>query len=417
MSAAHLAEPSSRVQDTVAACERTNDASSYDEALKSIRDLQLAVEKPGDFAARIRFQAFQNIAILVLAEMGVLQVISGKARAQLLRKNWLPRLDTMLHSSVWIFRCREKLWADDPSTEQLMRLITASGMCEEVGMSTYRSNQMLEVLADPGQIAGQKFMLDVQFRTGSRITDYLRAAQLDRCKTSNQSACQFAFNGKTFWQLLEESPERKANFDLYMKAARRGGQVQLWHQRYPPAAKLRDETLKKAPPALLMVDVGGGVGGQVGAFRKQYPDLPGRCVLQDLPETIKNNTSPLENVELMAYDFFTPQPLKGARIYLFRSVCHDWDDAHTRQLLSNTVAEMDPAYSRLLIDEWVLPDVGVDLKAANMDVNMLLLFNGMERTESQWVELLGDVGLEIVRIWRTEGAVESVIETRVKRQM
>ena len=69
----------------------------------------------------------------------------------------------------------------------------------------------------------------------------------------------------------------------------------------------------------------------------------------------------------MAYDFFTPQPIKGARIYLFRSVCHDWDDEKSIELLRNTVDAMDPSYSRLLIDEWVLPDEGVSQKSASMD--------------------------------------------------
>ena len=162
------------------------------------------------------------------------------------------------------------------------------------------------------------------------------------------------------------------------------------------------------------VDVGGGVGGQVGALRKQYPDLPGLFVLQDLPDTIKNNPAPPKGVNCMAYDFFTPQPVKGARIYLFRSVCHDWDDEKSVELLRNTVAAMDPSYSRLLIDEWVLPDMGVSQKSASMDCNMMLLFNASERTKMQWETLLDAAGLEIVDIFSTPGAAESVIETKCK---
>ena len=53
----------------------------------------------------------------------------------------------------------------------------------------------------------------------------------------------------------------------------------------------------------------------------------------------------------MEYDFFTPQPIKGARIYLFRSVCHDWDDEKSIVLLRRIVAALDSSYSRL-------PDLG-----------------------------------------------------------
>lgn len=191
-----------------------------------------------------------------------------------------------------------------------MRLMTAIGVCEEKGEYTYQSNKMTEVLAVPGQIAGMRYMTETLFPIGSKIREYMNEAEAKNGLPQSLPACKFAF-GKTFWQLLDDEAGRRASFNEYMKAARRGGQVQLWHERYPPAAKLKDEKLRDDSDALLMVDVGGGVGGQVGAFRQQYADLPGRCVLQDLPDTIKNNASPPANVELMAYDFFTPQPLKG----------------------------------------------------------------------------------------------------------
>lgn len=61
--------------------------------------------------------------------------------------------------------------------------------------------------------------------------------------------------------------------------------------------------------------VGGSMGHQCVAVRRKYPDLVGRVVLQDLPETIeKVKVSPLpgfEGTEIMAHDFFTPQPLRG----------------------------------------------------------------------------------------------------------
>ena len=66
---------------------------------------------------------------------------------------------------------------------------------------------------------------------------------------------------------------------------------------------------------LVFVDVGGSMGHQCVAVRQKYPDLIGRVVLQDLPETIeKVKASPLpgfEGIEVFAHDFFKPQPLQG----------------------------------------------------------------------------------------------------------
>lgn len=66
----------------------------------------------------------------------------------------------------------------------------------------------------------------------------------------------------------------------------------------------------------------------------------------------------------------------------------------------------------MLIFEWILPDVGAPLYPSLLDINMLSLFSGMERTETQWRALLDSVGLDIVKVWSigkdTEGLIEAV---------
>ena len=103
----------------------------------------------------------------------------------------------------------------------------------------------------------------------------------------------------------------------------------------------------------------------------------------------------------------------GARAYFFKAVCHDFDDADCQRLLGNTVAAMGPQ-SSLLIDEWVLPDVGAPLAGASEDMFMMMLLSGMERSESQWRKLLESAGLEIKKVWRTDGVSEAVIEATKK---
>ena len=100
----------------------------------------------------------------------------------------------------------------------------------------------------------------------------------------------------------------------------------------------------------------------------------------------------------------------GARAYYFRSICHDWPNAICRKILSNTVAAMEPGYSKILINDWVVPDTGSPLIPALLDIQIMAVLPGMERTQTQWKELLESVGLEIVKIHTIGKEVEGLIE-------
>lgn len=100
---------------------------------------------------------------------------------------------------------------------------------------------------------------------------------------------------------------------------------------------------------------------------------------------------------------------------MFRAICHDWPDEDCLKFLGNTVKAMKPGYSRLLINEQVLPNVGAELHPAMLDMAMLTFFNAMERPERQWRTLLGSLGVEVLKIWRIErGGSEAVIECILK---
>ena len=60
-----------------------------------------------------------------------------------------------------------------------------------------------------------------------------------------------------------------------------------------------------------IVDVGGGMGHDLAELRKKQPTVPGRFILQDLPQVIEQISEPIEGIEVMAHDFYTEQPVKG----------------------------------------------------------------------------------------------------------
>lgn len=71
---------------------------------------------------------------------------------------------------------------------------------------------------------------------------------------------------------------------------------------------------------------------------------------------------------------------------------------------------MTTRYSKLLINDIVMPNQGASRFATQCDINVMALLAAMERSEKQWHALLASVGLEITKIWTAEGGSESVIE-------
>lgn len=86
------------------------------------------------------------------------------------------------------------------------------------------------------------------------------------------------------------------------------------------------------------------------------------------------------------------------------SVLHNWDDESSIQILKNTASAMTPGYSKLYLNEWILPDVGCSLLEASVDIQMMMNNAGMERTQSQWRELLQRAGFQHVKFWLSPGA-------------
>jgi len=74
---------------------------------------------------------------------------------------------------------------------------------------------------------------------------------------------------------------------------------------------------------------------------------------------------------------------------------------------------MKPGYSRLLINETVLPETGCSAFEAAGDMNMMVILGGMKRTQSQWKQIVESIsGLEIVKTWMSddENCLDGVIE-------
>lgn len=71
---------------------------------------------------------------------------------------------------------------------------------------------------------------------------------------------------------------------------------------------------------------------------------------------------------------------------------------------------MRPGYSRIIIVDFVLPDTNAPRMQSAMDIQMMSIGAGVERSKSQWIELLGAAGLKVTGIWNVSPSMESIIE-------
>uniref|UniRef100_A0A093VUY4 Demethylsterigmatocystin 6-O-methyltransferase n=2 Tax=Talaromyces marneffei PM1 TaxID=1077442 RepID=A0A093VUY4_TALMA len=186
----------------------------------------------------------------------------------------------------------------------------------------------------------------------------------------------------------------------------------IWmdHGFYPVQERLAAGLDISAP---LLVDVGGSTGHDLQEFRRKHPEVQGKFVLQDLPEVIeKAKLLVSTEIEAMEHDFFKEQPIKGARAYYMHSILHDWPDNKCKEILTNLAQAMKPGYSKVLINENVIPDMNADWQTTSLDFIMMTLFASQERTARQWQALVESAGLKIVNIITAEKGVESLIDIR-----
>ncbi|KAL9074671.1 MAG: hypothetical protein Q9157_004300 [Trypethelium eluteriae] len=125
---------------------------------------------------------------------------------------------------------------------------------------------------------------------------------------------------------------------------------------------------------------------------------------------------PEECVEWMAHDFFAPQPVKGAAVYLLRWVLHDWADGYAVEILRALVPALEPG-ARLCVAEVVLPGPGSgslfeERQVRSMDLAMLGFHNAKERDRGEWEELLrrADARFRLVEARRPEGSMLTCME-------
>jgi len=104
---------------------------------------------------------------------------------------------------------------------------------------------------------------------------------------------------------------------------------------------------------------------------------------------------------------------EGARVYFLQNILHNWGSPVCFKILKHLKDAMLPGYSKLLVGNIILSDENVPLRQSGLDIAMLCMHSGSQRSEAEWRDLLGVAGFNVKRVWKPDGDGDGIIEAEV----
>lgn len=278
---------------------------------------------------------------------------------------------------------------------RLLRALASLGIFAEQPDGKFQQTDMSELLRS--DVPGSQWAMAVM----SGEEHFLAYSQfLHTVKTG-----EIAFDkvlGMPVFDFLSTHPEQAAVFDLAMTS--------IHGCETDPMVAAYDFSEIKT-----IIDVGGGNGSVLSAILRANPHLNG--ILYDLEHVVErarphlHAAGILDRCELAAGSFFESVP-RGADAVVMRHIIHDWNDDQCRTILRNCANAL-PADGRVLVVETVVPPGNEPGFVKLLDLTMMALPGGKERTEAEYRTLFDSAGLTLHRIVNTPTYI-SVIEGRKK---
>src|SRR5882724_8677273 len=279
-----------------------------------------------------------------------------------------------------------------PSLHRLMRTMASLGLLTEGEARRFSLTKLGEALktAAPGSARATLLMTGSSW-VGSGFANLLHSLQTGG--TGFEKA-----QGMPFFDYLAQHPEDASVFSEAMVGL---------HGGEPPAvAAAYDFSMFQT-----VVDVGGASGNMLAAILGRYPEPRGLLfdrphVVVDAEKSLKAN-GVTDRVTVEAGDFFL-SVTSGGDAYILSHILHDWNDDQCLTILGHCRKAMRPD-GRLLIVEMVLPPGDAPHPWKMLDMVMLVLVGGQERTEAEYAYLLDKAGFRLNRVVATQSPV-SVVE-------
>lgn len=279
---------------------------------------------------------------------------------------------------------------DRSSLRRLLRALTSLGIFVEDTESCYRQTALSDTLRSDHPESARPFAIML----GSHFL-WRPSGALEETVRTGQASFERIY-GAPFFEYLAGHSDDAAVFNAAMSSSPRYLAAIVGAYDFSTFGRI--------------VDVGGGHGLLLATILSANPRLRG--TLYDLPAVVAGasglkSEALRQRCSIIGGDFFEGVP-KGADAYLLKGIIHDWNDQAALKILKNC-RQAIPPNGTLLLSETVLSPTA-DRASALMDMLMMVLTSGRERTESEFRSLLEEAGFSIMRVIRTGGV--SIIESR-----
>ncbi|MFT5303143.1 MAG: hypothetical protein ACI814_003962 [Mariniblastus sp.] len=274
---------------------------------------------------------------------------------------------------------------------RLMRALASVGIFAEGEHRQFSLTPLAEPLRSDVPESKRALALmsgDEQFRAWAEIEYSIRTGEIAFDKVF----------GKPIFDYLGEHPDKARIFDAAM--------VGIHGRESDVIAKSYDFS-----GVNVVADIGGGNGSQMIGLLQEHPSLKG--IVFDLPHVIERARENIEaaclsdRCELVSGNFFESIP-SGADIYMMRHIIHDWHEDKALAILKNCHTAMSNE-SKLLVVESVIPTGNEPFGGKFLDLVMLLIPGGRERTEVEYRSLFSEAAFEMSQVILTETEV-SIVE-------
>ncbi|KAI1384818.1 S-adenosyl-L-methionine-dependent methyltransferase [Hypoxylon trugodes] len=364
-------------------------------ALKTARGLVASLEKTEDAVLKLGYTPLVWMVIRIFVELNIFSILSEK-------------------DEISVRELAQRTGADELLLRRLFRVLTASNYVAEKGPGIYGPTKWTEHLSKRTTEGTVRWIYDIPMLTTALAPSWFKQKGHHNPLDPKDGAFHNAFDAKGIeifpWLAKPENKRHWDDANTYFEGDR--GSRPSWVTWFPVREKLLSGDIDSEAP--LLVDVGGGRGHDITEFEQQFPDVAGRLVLQDQPPVLDTATSLSSRIEKHGLNFFVEAPVKDARIYFMKFIIHDYDDEKCLQILKNVKASMKKGHSYLVINDFILPEVGCELLPAMWDLLMMTVVASMERSESQWKSLLEAAGLAIEGFYQPPGDGQGIVVATLK---